>query len=173
MPISGTWREHLDVIMKLPRTIRLDPSDTRVFHIAAEPGAWAVTGTFGFVDAIPGEMDNKAQLAFKSGWLGLDNFGYSTFVQVSVVPEDEAEAAARSLAEHLYRDFGAPDMLLAMTAAKSEIAYAASLCEHPAGTLLSIEREMTDDGITERIRIVPRPDDEGGHAQIWTLSEDC
>jgi len=59
-----------------------------------------------------------------------------------------------------------------MTAAQGEVAYASSLCDHPAGTLLAIEREMTEDGITERIRVVPRPDEEGGHAQIWTISEE-
>ena len=63
---------------------------------------------------------------------------------------------------------------MAMTAAKSEIAYSASLCDQPAGTLLAIEREMTEDGINEKIRVVPRPDEDGGHAQIWTLTEeDC
>jgi len=159
--------------MKLPRTIRLDPSDINVFSAAAEPGEWAVTGTFAFVDAVPGELDNKTQLAFKSGWLGLSSFGFSTFVQVTVVPEGEDEAAARALATHLFEDYGAPDMLMAMTAARSEIAYAASLCDQPAGTLLAIEREMTEDGITEKIRVMPRPDEDGGHAQIWTLTEDC
>lgn len=159
--------------MKLPRTIRLDPSDTNVFTRAADPGEWAVTGTFAFIDAIPGEMDNKSQIAFKSGWLGLSSFGFSTFVQVSVVPEDEGEAAARALASHLFQEYGAPDMMMAMTAARSEIAYAASLCDQPAGTLLAIERDMTEDGIAEKIRIVPRPDEDGGHAQIWSLSEDC
>lgn len=159
--------------MKLPRTIRLDPSDINVFSAAAEPGEWAVTGTFAFVDAVPGELDNKTQLAFKSGWLGLSSFGFSTFVQVTVVPEGEDEAAARALATHLFENYGAPDMLMAMTAARSEIAYAASLCDQPAGTLLAIEREMTEDGITEKIRVMPRPDEDGGHAQIWTLTEDC
>ncbi|MBO6518670.1 MAG: hypothetical protein JJ900_17375 [Rhodospirillales bacterium] len=159
--------------MKLPRTIRLDPSDARVFARAAEPGEWAVTGTFAFVDAVPGELDNKTQLAFKSGWLGLDSFGFSTFVQVTVVPEGEDEAAARALAVHLFETYGAPDMLMAMTAARSEIAYAASLCDQPAGTLLAIDREMTEDGITEKIKVVPRPDEDGGHAQIWTIAEDC
>lgn len=159
--------------MKLPRTIRLDGSDPRVFTHAAEAGEWAVTGTFAFVDATPNEMDNKTQLAFKSGWLGLGSFGFSTFVQITVVPEGEDEAAARALAAHLFEVYGAPDMLMAMTAAKSEIAYAASLCDQPAGTLLAIEREMTEDGITEKIRVIPRPDDEGGHAQIWSLSDEC
>lgn len=159
--------------MKLPRTIRLDPSDMKVFSMAAAPGEWAVTGTFAFVDSTPDQMDAKTQLAFKSGWLGLSSFGFSTFVQVTVVPEGEDEAAARALATHLFEDYGAPDMLMAMTAAKSEIAYAASLCDQPAGTLLAIEREMTEDGITEKIRVMPRPDEDGGHAQIWSLTEDC
>jgi hypothetical protein len=159
--------------MKLPRTIRLDGSDPRVFAQAAEAGEWAVTGTFAFVDATPGDMDNKTQLAFKSGWLGLGSFGFSTLVQISVVPEGDDEPAARALAAHLFEVYGAPDMLIAMTAAKSEIAYAASLCDQPAGTLLAIERDMTEDGITEKIRVIPRPDDEGGHAQIWSLSDEC
>jgi hypothetical protein len=159
--------------MKLPRTIRLDPSDARVFDRAAEPGEWAVTGTFSFVDSVPAEMDNKAQLAFRSGWLGLSSFGFSTFVQVTFVPEGEDEACARALATHLFETYGAPDMLMAMTAAKSEIAYSASLCDQPAGTLLAIEREMTEDGITEKIRVIPRPDEDGGHAQIWSISEEC
>jgi len=30
--------------MKLLRTIALDPSDTFVFDVAAEPGDWAVSG---------------------------------------------------------------------------------------------------------------------------------
>lgn len=158
--------------MKLPRTIRLDPSDTKVFPNAADAGEWAVTGTFAFVDANPAEMDNKAQLAFKSGWLGTTSFGRATFVQVAVVPDTEADGIARALAAHLFDAYGAPDMLAALDAARGEIDYAAALCDHPAGTLLAIEREMTEDGIGERIRVVPRPDEDGGHAQIWSFEEE-
>ena len=35
-------------MLKLPRTIRLDPSDTFVFERAAEPGEWAVSAAFVF-----------------------------------------------------------------------------------------------------------------------------
>ena len=35
---------------RLPRTIRLDPSDKHIFASAAEPGEWAVPGTFLFWD---------------------------------------------------------------------------------------------------------------------------
>lgn len=157
--------------MKLPRTIRLDPSDSRVFEEAAEPGEWAIAGTFLFVDTTPQDMSTKRQLAFRSGWLGVESFGHSTFVQVAVAPDGEVQATTQKLAKQLFERFGAPDMLAALDAAKGEIEHAASLCDHPAGTLLAIEREMTEDGITERVRIVPRSDEEGGHARIWSFVE--
>lgn len=158
--------------MKLPRTIRLDPSDGRVFHNAAEPGEWAVTGTFSFVDAIVEDMDNKSQLAFTSGWMGVGSFGYSTFVQVSIAPDNDVDGAIRALATHLFQAYGAPDMLAAMDAAEGEIKHAESLCDHPAGTLLAIKRDLTDDGISEQIRVIPRDDEEGGHARIWEFVEE-
>lgn len=155
--------------MKLPRTIRLDPSDERVFEHAAPSGDWAVAGTFAFVDRTPADMDAKTQLAFKSGWLGVESFGFSTFVQVTVAPDEDAESAIRTLAAQIHERYGAPDMLAAVGAARSEFEHASSLCDHPAGTLLAIEREMTEDGIRERIRVVPRSDEDGGHARIWTF----
>jgi hypothetical protein len=33
---------------KLPRTLRLDPSDTLIYDPAAAPGEWAVPGGFAF-----------------------------------------------------------------------------------------------------------------------------
>ena len=33
---------------RLPRTLRLDPSDTVIFESPAEPGEWAVPGGFAF-----------------------------------------------------------------------------------------------------------------------------
>ena len=43
----------------LPRTIRLDPSDTVVFSRAAEPGEWAVPGAFLFWARAIGAMGRK------------------------------------------------------------------------------------------------------------------
>ena len=42
--------------VKLLRTIRLDPSDTFVFERAAEPGEWAVSGSFVFWDDDPATL---------------------------------------------------------------------------------------------------------------------
>jgi len=157
--------------MKFARTIRLDISDTQVFPMAAEPEEWAVTGTFAFAASDPADWSRKEQLAFRSGWLGTASFGRATFVQVAVLPDTQMEELVRRLAGHLYQQFGAPDMLAASEAARAEIADMATLCDHPAGTLLGMERDLGDDGITERVRVVPRPD-EPDHARIWTLEPD-
>ena len=90
-------------------------------------------------------------------------------MQVTVASDEAAEATVRDLAAVLHARFGAPDMLAAVDAARNELAHASSLSDHPAGTLLAIEREMTEDGIREIVKIVPRPGDEGGHARIWTF----
>ena len=157
--------------MKFPRTLRLDVSDVNAFPLAAEPEEWAVTGTFAFTDADPEAMSNKEQLAFKNGWLGIESFGRSTFVQVSTIPVEQFEEAVRRLAAHLFERYGAPDMLAATEAAKGEAEYAAGLCDHPAGTMLAIEREFTGKGVAERIKVIPKQD-EGAHARIWSVEED-
>ena len=68
--------------MKLLRTIRLDPSDTFVFDLAAEPGEWAVSGAFVFWNADPATLEGRARTAFRSGFLGLSSLGWSTLVQI-------------------------------------------------------------------------------------------
>ena len=162
--------------MKFARTLRLDPSDTEVFDAPAPPGEWAVTGTFAFVGDNPEGWTAKERLAFKSGWLGLGSFGRSTFVEVVVIPDDRFEAAVRDLAAHLFTAYGAPDMMAALQAAREECADMAALCDHPAGTLLAIERNIADGdaadgGITERVRVIPVSGD-GQHARIWGPAED-
>ena len=63
--------------MKLLRTIRLDPSDTFVFDRPAEPGEWAVTGTFMFADANLAALEGKTRTAFRAGFLGTASLGWS------------------------------------------------------------------------------------------------
>ncbi len=157
--------------MKFPRTIRLDISDANAFPLAAEPEDWAVTGTFAFADTDPATMTNKEQLAFRNGWLGTESFGRSTFVQVAVIPDNEFEDVVRKLAARLFERYGAPDMLVAADAAREEAEYTASLCDHSAGTMLAIERDFSDEGVTEKIRVIPAQG-EGAHAKIWSVVED-
>ena len=160
--------------MRLPQTIRLDASDAHVFDSAAEPGEWAVTGTFAFVDADPATMSGRERQAFRSGWLGTTSFGWATLVRVREAADTDAEQAAAKLAAHLMDLYGAPDREAAAGAARAEVADAAAAAsDHPVGTLLAIQREASTDGITERI-VVVRPPADGMAApiRVWTLDEE-
>lgn len=157
--------------MKFPRTVRFDASDANAFPEAADAGEWAVTGTSAFAHSDPEAMSNKERLAFRNGWLGTASFGRATFIEVVEMSEQEHEAVVSVLAEYLVEHFGAPNLESARNAARGETEYTAGLCDHPIGTMLGIEREFTDDGISERIRVFPKPE-EGLHAKIWTVEED-
>src|SRR5690606_20727433 len=87
--------------IKLPRTIRLDPSDTFVYRRAAEPGEWAVTGTFLFYGVDAARLSGKEQQAFRAGFLGIDSFGWSTLAAVTEASEEERAAAVERLSQQL------------------------------------------------------------------------
>jgi len=126
--------------VKLLRTIRLDPSDTFVFERAAEPGEWAVPGAFVFWDGDPDALEGKARAAFRAGFLGISSLGHSTLVQVVEASEEDHRQAVETLAKRLVMHFGAPDLAAARTAAAEEVAFAASLCNHPSDTLIAMHR---------------------------------
>ena len=138
--------------MKLLRTIRLDPSDTFVFERAAEPGEWAVSGAFMFADADPDALEGKPRAAFRGGFLGVPSLGWSTLVQIVEASEDDRVALVDMLARQLHERLGAPDLSAARAAAEDEVAFAASLCEHPHDTLIAVRRTFEDGAIREAFR---------------------
>jgi len=138
--------------VKLLRTIRLDPSDTFVFEAAAAPGEWAVPGGFVFFAAQEEELSGKARAAFRAGLLGIDSLGWSTLAQVVEASERDRDAAVAMLAQRLVDRFGAPDLAAARPAAEEEIAFAASLADHPPGTLIAVHRTREDGAIRETFR---------------------
>ena len=144
--------------MKLLRTIRLDPSDTFVFEQAAEPGEWAVTGTFIFTDGDPSKLEGKARAAFRSGFLGVASLGWSTLVQIVEANDDDRLAAIDTLAKQLVAHFGAPSIEDAVAAAEEEFEFAASLCDHPRDTLIAMHRSH-DSGETREVFRTLRPKD--------------
>ena len=79
--------------VKLPRTIRLDPSDRFVFEPAAEPGEWAVSGAFLHADVDPDSLDGKQRTALRSGFLGVSSFGFSTDRRYSELATTSAKRA--------------------------------------------------------------------------------
>jgi hypothetical protein len=144
--------ENRRAAMKLLRTIRLDPSDTFVFDRAAEPGEWAVSGSFVFVDDDAAKLDGKARSAFRSGFLGVGSLGWSTLAQIVEASEGDRLAAIETLAQKLVTHFAAPGIKDAMAAAEEEFAFAHSLCTHPADTLIAVHRTQEDGQIRETFR---------------------
>jgi hypothetical protein len=138
--------------VKLLRTIRLDRSDTFVFEHAAEPGEWAVSGGFAFFAGDPGELSGKARAAFRSGFLGVESLGWSTLVQIVEASESDHAALVDRLARRLVERFGAPDVAAARAAAEEEVAFAASLTDHPTDTLVAVHRVRQDGAIRETFR---------------------
>ncbi|NKE46475.1 hypothetical protein HB662_16960 [Roseomonas frigidaquae] len=152
---------------RLPRTLRLDPSDTVIFAEPAEPGEWAVPGGFEFWDEAPESLSGKRRQAFRGGFLGLTSFGWSTLVEVAEASEVERAAALAALARHIRTRHGAPDDAAAEDAAREEIAFAESLCDHPPGTVLALSRSVEDGQVRERFRTLHRR--ETPHSQFTSL----
>ena len=91
-------------MLKLPRTIRLDPSDTFVFESAANPGEWAVSGAFVFWNRDPETLSQKQRVALRSGFLGIDSFGWSTLAIVTEATEAERQVMVERL-KYAIHDF--------------------------------------------------------------------
>ncbi len=133
--------------MRLLRTIQLDQSDRVVFAQAAEPGEWAVPGTFVFAGRSPDTLSRKEQIAFRSGFLGVTSFGWSTLAVVTEIRGEDHDQAVTALAHQLIQHLGAPDLDTALPAAREEIALAADLCRgHDDGTLIALHRRIDETG---------------------------
>lgn len=166
-------------MIRLPRTIQLDRSDNVVFSPVAQPGEWAVSGTFMFAGRDPETLDRKERIAFRSGFLGLGSFGWSTLVTVTLVrPQDRADVVAQ-LAQQLVDRLGAPDVATAMPAAEEEITLAEDLCRgHAEGTLIGLHRSTGEGGIREQFRTLKPRDTTafsasylGGHDKAFHMVE--
>lgn len=145
-------------MIRLPRTLRLDPSDAVVFERAAEPGEWAVPGGFAFWDEDPAALSGRRRQEFRAGFLGLGSFGWSTLVEVAEATPGERAEAAGVLAARILAAYGAPGPEAARAAAEEEIAFAASLCQHPPGTVLALTRSVEEGAVRERFRTLHRRD---------------
>lgn len=158
---------------RLPRTIRLDPSDRHIFANPAEPGEWAVPGTFLFWGRPADSLSRKEAIAFRSGFLGVDSFGHSTLVTVQEARADDRAAMVETLARQLVAHLGAPSVDIARPAAEQEVALAESLCaDHAVGTLVALHRRHDEGGaIREQFRTL-RPRDETAFSATHLMGHD-
>ena len=158
--------------MKLARTIRFDPSDLNVFPAAAEEGEWALVGTFCFADIAPEALTGKVKQAFSNGFLGTGSFGFSTLVSIVNASAEDVARLTDEVATALVERLGAPNLEVARAAATEEITFMAELCaQHKTGTLLTIQRQLGEDGITESFRSLSKADS-CAEQKIWTVVAD-
>lgn len=149
-------------MIRFPVTVRLDESDLHVYERAAEPGEWAIPGSFVFSGLDGAALTGKIAQAFATGFLGLASFGWSSLVKVAEMPEEEFDTLANSLAAHFVARYGAPDIATALPTAHQELEFAMKLCDQPEGTMISIKRVNQDDGIRESFRLInAAPGDQG------------
>jgi hypothetical protein len=139
--------------MRFPRIVQSDLADVRGFVPPARAGEWAVTGAFRFSHRDPATIQHRELRAFRHGWLGLETFGGGSLVEVAELAEADHENLGRRLAAHLMAQYGI-NAGAAIEAALEEIAFAASLCGHPLGTVLALNREFNEQGLIETSRIV-------------------
>jgi hypothetical protein len=156
--------------VKLLRTIALDPSDTFVFDLAAVPGEWAVSGAFRFCDQDPAKLSGKARAAFRSGFLGVQSWGWSTLAQIVPATADDREALVDLLARQLVDLFGAPDAAAARAAAEDEVAFVQSLCTHPLSSLIAVHRAANDGEVRETFRRLQLRKGQG-HGKAFSFME--
>ncbi|MFC6637327.1 hypothetical protein GV827_13200 [Sulfitobacter sp. JBTF-M27] len=145
--------------MMLARAIHFDESDMNVFHAPARTGEWCVPGGFEFSNWTEADLTGKARQSFSNGWLGVETFGRVTFVATAQIEPAEVTALTEALARHFVTFYGAPSAEAAMPVAQEEIEQMIDLCsEHPANTVLTIARELTDAGVRESFRIIESQD---------------
>ena len=138
--------------MKLLKTVRADTSDTFVFDEAAEAGEWAISGAFMFANLDSATLSGKRRTAFRSGFLGINSFGWSTLARIVEASEEQRSTAVEQLAARLVERCGAPDPATARAAAEEEMAFAASLCDHAPGMLIAVARRYENEAIRESFR---------------------
>lgn len=156
--------------VKLLRTVALDASDTFVFDAPAVSGEWAVSGAFRFCDQEPAKLSGKARAAFRSGFLGVQSWGWSTLAQIVPASEEDCQALIELLARQLVDRFGAPDMDVARTAAEEEVAFAQSLCTHPISSLIAVHRSARDGEVHEVFRKLQLREGQG-HSKAFSFME--
>jgi len=158
--------------MHFLRSVRLDPSDLQVFEHAAEPGEWAVPGSFALLDIDPLTHDTKLREAFLHGFIGTDSFGHASVVTVADISPADLAMVIEKIAVHLHHHCGDPDDNAARSAAEEEVGFTLEIAAHPPGTLIVLQREPVDDGIEETYRTVSPPQVvDHSRVRLWAVAD--
>ncbi len=158
--------------MKFLKTIRFDPTDEHVFTNAAQPGEWAIPGGFRFAGITEDQVTSKDRIAFRTSFLSVESFGFSTFTSVSNLSETERIELVEILEDQFVTQLAAPSVDEARQAAEMEVADVCELCsEIPINSIFSVLRHLDDEGeIIESFSLVDPPGDKL-HTRIWEIVE--
>ncbi len=157
--------------MKLAKSIKFDNSDAKVYERSANEGEWAIPGGFIFSFLKQEHIVGKVKQAFANGFLCMPSFGHSTFVCIASLTEDDYKLIVNRLSQHLLENYGAPNMNAALEAANQEIKFMLEVCDnHELGTLLSLRRNLGENGIKEEFRSVLKPES-CAEQKIWSVDE--
>ncbi|MDX1608521.1 MAG: DUF6505 family protein [Halofilum sp. (in: g-proteobacteria)] len=160
--------------MRLLRILRLDDSDEQVYFPAAAAGEPAVPGTFMFTfsDTDPARLGGSDYEAFRRGFLGLDSLGWGTLVTIAKATETERQYVLERLAHVFVERFGAPNHWAAMEQAHEELEFVDRLCRRPLNTILSLERGLDGDEVSEQFSTHSQQADwEGSHPVVRIVPE--
>jgi hypothetical protein len=102
--------------------------------------------------------------------LGVPSLGCSTLVQIVEASAEDRAALVELLAQQLHTRLGAPNLAVARAAAEEEVAFAASLCDHPRDTLIAVRRSFEEGAIREAFRTL-RPRGERKPMRAFSLVE--
>jgi hypothetical protein len=73
-------------------------------------------------------------------------------VQIVEARAEDRTTVVEVLAQKFIERLGAPGLAAARAAAEEEVAFAASLCDHPLDTLIAVRRTFQDGAIREAFR---------------------
>ena len=124
---------------RLPRTLRLDPSDPLVFDARGRAGRMGGARRLRLLGRGPGGAGRQAAAGLprrlpRPRHLRLVHPGRGGRGRDG----GAREAAVAALAAHILAEHGAPDAAAAGPRREEEIAFADSLCDHPPGTVLAL-----------------------------------
>lgn len=137
------------------RILQLDESDRQVYNPVAAAGELVVPGAFmfTFAETDPAALEGPDLQAFRSGFLGVDSFGWGTLVAVGDATAEDREYLLERLTTLFLERFGAPSADAAREQAEEELGFADHLCQQPLNTILSVERSLDSaGGVREQFR---------------------
>lgn len=114
----------------------------------------AVPGTFLYSKLDPATGGDTEKV--RSLWFGTESCGFARLVEVSMVTANEFQRMINRIAHYLVENNMAPDLGTGFELAQEEADHTRKLADREPGTLMVIDRQMNDWGVSETFKTVPR-----------------